>query len=225
MHTITSLTLNFALKKPGMAPQSTPSTVPVSSASVHMIHAGMLPCGMLSATSRLPMAPIRYCPGAPILNRPVLKARETERPVMMSGVAVNSMLPQVKSTSLALPAAPGPESTMKMPLKASDTGISLEQIAITSSTMKPTSRPPRIQMRDAMTDCTAGLRRKGTFSVVFAVLRIFSASFRVRLPFGARHIQAELLYGGGFGIELAHDLALVHHQDAVREVHDLVQLQ
>ena len=30
---------------------------------------------------------------------------------------------------------------------------------------------------------------------------------------------------GGGGIQLAHDLALIHHEDAVGQAHDLVQLQ
>ena len=42
---------------------------------------------------------------------------------------------------------------------------------------------------------------------------------------GACHIQTQLLHGGGLGVKLAHDLALVHYKDAVRKVHHLVQLQ
>ena len=39
------------------------------------------------------MVPMRYCPAAPMLNRPVLKATATERPVMIKGVALKSMFP------------------------------------------------------------------------------------------------------------------------------------
>ena len=42
---------------------------------------------------------------------------------------------------------------------------------------------------------------------------------------GACHIQTQLLHGGGLGVKFAHDLALVHHKDAVGQVHHLVQLQ
>ena len=42
---------------------------------------------------------------------------------------------------------------------------------------------------------------------------------------GACHIQTQLLHGGGLGVKLAHDLALVHYKDAVRKVHHLVQLK
>ena len=42
---------------------------------------------------------------------------------------------------------------------------------------------------------------------------------------GTCHIQTQLLHGGGLGVKLAHDLALVHYKDAVRKVHHLVQLQ
>ena len=41
----------------------------------------------------------------------------------------------------------------------------------------------------------------------------------------AGHVEAQLLHGGGLGVELADDLALVHDEDAVGQVHDLVQLQ
>ena len=43
--------------------------------------------------------------------------------------------------------------------------------------------------------------------------------------FSACHVQAQFLNRRGLGIELAHDLTLVHNKDAVGQVHDLVQLQ
>lgn len=38
-------------------------------------------------------APILSCPSAPILNKPALKANATERPVKISGVALNNTCP------------------------------------------------------------------------------------------------------------------------------------
>ena len=52
--------------------------------------------------------------------------------------------------------------------------------------------------------------------VLFALLSLLAC---------ACHIQAQLLHGGGLGVKFAHDLALVHHKDAVGQVHHLVQLQ
>ena len=38
---------------------------------------------------------MRYCPGAPILKRPVLKATATESPVIIRGVALKSRFPML----------------------------------------------------------------------------------------------------------------------------------
>ena len=52
-----------------------------------------------------------------------------------------------------------------------------------------------------------------------------SHGFSSPLPLGAGHVQAHLFRRGGLGVQLAHDLALIDHQDTVGQGHDLVQLQ
>ena len=71
---------------PGMAPQIAPNTV---EASRHTHHGA---CSS-SANTSPPNAPSVYCPAAPMLKRPVLNAKATERPHMMSGAAVTISLP------------------------------------------------------------------------------------------------------------------------------------
>ena len=71
-----------------------PANMPPKKASIQMAQAGRAPLGMLRAIIRVAMVPIRYWPGAPILNRPVLKAMATERPVITRGVARKSILPR-----------------------------------------------------------------------------------------------------------------------------------
>ena len=56
----------------------------------------------------------------------------------------------------------------------------------------------------------------GKFFLIHVLLLLLS------LLAGACHIQTQLLHGGGLGVKLAHDLALVHYKDAVRKVHHLV---
>ena len=87
MEVITSLMFRYALKMPGMAPHSAPNTADTS----RHTHQGM-PSTM--AKYKAPKAPSVYCPAAPMLNRPVLNAKATERPVMISGAVWVSTLPQ-----------------------------------------------------------------------------------------------------------------------------------
>ena len=79
MEVMTSLTLNNALNRPGKKPQIAPPTMDIRTQTYH----GAL---ITSAKNRAAMAPMVYWPGAPMLNRPTLKAIATERPVMISGV-------------------------------------------------------------------------------------------------------------------------------------------
>ncbi len=89
-----------------------------------------------------------------------------------------------------------------------------------SSTRKPTIRPMRMHSRAAST-------------LVTELFRLLWESFFLSMCYFALlsllactcHIQAQFLHGGGLGVKFAHDLALVHHQDAVGQVHHLVQLQ
>ena len=66
---------------PGIAPQIAPPIIPASMAT----YQGSWNC---MPTVRAKNAPTVYWPDAPMLNRPVLKAKPTERPVIKSGAAV-----------------------------------------------------------------------------------------------------------------------------------------
>ena len=88
MQASTSLMFSRAFTSPGMAPHTAPARIPARKDSGHTEVVGML-----SATTSVAMVPMRYCPGAPMLNRPVLKATATDSPVRISGVARNSILP------------------------------------------------------------------------------------------------------------------------------------
>ena len=93
MQTMTSFTPRRLLKSPGIIPHIIPPAIPTSSAKSHTSIGGMTLVGIDRATIRLPIAPIRYCPGAPMLKSPVLKARATESPVIIKGVQLKSILP------------------------------------------------------------------------------------------------------------------------------------
>ncbi len=84
MEVITSLTFISALKMPGISPQSIPPTMPAMIAAIHCIAPGR---SHMNPTYRAKNIPIVYCPEAPILNKPILKANPTARPVMRIGVA------------------------------------------------------------------------------------------------------------------------------------------
>ena len=72
---------------PGTAPQRPPQAVAAS----RQTHQGSF---RISAQYRPPKAPSTYWPAAPMLNRPVLKAKATERPVIISGAASAISMPR-----------------------------------------------------------------------------------------------------------------------------------
>ena len=49
--------------------------------------------GIDSATISAVADPIKYCPGVPMLNNPVLNASATDKPVNIKGVALKSISP------------------------------------------------------------------------------------------------------------------------------------
>ena len=69
---ITSFTLRYALKRPGMQPHRAPAATAAKKASTHTINAGTTEVSMDNATTIEAAVPMRYCPGAPMLKRPVL---------------------------------------------------------------------------------------------------------------------------------------------------------
>ena len=169
MQASTSLMLRKALSRPGITPQSAPAAMPPSSARNHTtiggmelgFTPGMAICveGMPSAMNSVAAVPARYCPGAPMLNRPVLKATATERPVRITGVARKSMLPtlaglkpKVRLPAALRPVENRPKITRRMPsqalLRPSD-GLNRPTIRMTSA---PAARPMRMDSRDASTE-------------------------------------------------------------------------
>ena len=80
MEVMTSFTLKKALNRPGNTPQMAPPTAAAS----RQTHQGIWNWMANSSAKKLPMV---YWPEAPMLNRPVLKAKPTERPQSISGAA------------------------------------------------------------------------------------------------------------------------------------------
>ena len=72
---------------------------------------------------------------------------------------------------------------------------------------------------DALAQLGLRIERAGSFLFCHRLLRLLS------LLFGPGHVEAEFLYGRFLGVEFTDDLAFVHDEDAVGEVHDLVQFQ
>ena len=96
--------------------------------------------------------PMRYWPGAPMLNRPVLNATATDRPVMMSGVARKSMLPKFVELKpqVSTPEAVRPVlNTRRKPSQTLDAPSSGFEKPTAAMMTLPTTRPMRIDSRDA----------------------------------------------------------------------------
>ena len=158
MHASTSLMFSRAFTRPGIAPHRAPDRHPARKASTQITPTGTALEGMDRATIRVTMVEIRYWPGAPMLKRPVLKATATERPVMIRGVARNSMLPrftalkpQVRVPAASRPVLKIPAKMMRMPSHAPLREIfSLHRPTIRTA-MPPTRRPATMEIRDEST--------------------------------------------------------------------------
>ena len=208
IHTITSLTLRKALKSPGISPQIIPQSMPTISASSHIQKAVSGVVGTDKATITDPIAPIRYCPGAPMLKRPVLKAIATDRPVIRSGADSKNMSPRTKVMFLDPPLAKGPARMIVRPLNASDSGILSEVSAKIRRTNHPTKIPAIIQSREEITDFIPA-DETNELSLFVIMLSPF-------LTFCARHVKSELLNRCGLWIEFANDFSLVHYKYSIR---------
>ena len=86
----TSWAPRTALRKPGMKPQNAPNSSPAASDRGTAMIAGC--SSSWTPTMTAPRAPIRNCPCAPMLNRPALNARPTDRPPSSSGTVETSVL-------------------------------------------------------------------------------------------------------------------------------------
>ncbi len=144
--------------------------------------------GMPSAMESDTSVPIRYWPGAPMLKRPVLYAMPTERPVMMSGAALKSILPmfvglkpQVSAPEASRPVEKRPPNTMRIPSHAAESERFLLLSPTTTITMLPTARPIRMDSTDAATERKPSLCRKPSFFIPLPPL----PSCAWRLPYKA----------------------------------------
>ena len=194
-----------------------PQSIPVTSAKSHTQKAVAGVVGTDKATITEPIAPIRYCPGAPMLKSPVLKAIATERPVRSKGADSKNISPSTKEMFLIPPLAKGPARMMKRPLKASEVGILSEVRARIKRTIQPTKIPATMQSKEEITDFIPS-EAITDLSLFFILLSSF-------LAFGTGHVKTQLLNRGLLGVKLSNDLALIHHENSVREAHDLIQLK
>ena len=182
----TSLMFSRAFNSPGIAPHSAPARMPDRNASSQTNGAGTDAVGMLSETISVAAVPIRYCPGAPMLNRPVLNATATESPVRISGVARKSILPtlaglkpKARLPDASRPVLRMPPSTSRMPSQAAP-GPRPELVRPTTSTMtQPTSKPMPMEISEAATVLAPSLFiRDDHLSLMRADLPSPSASLR-----------------------------------------------
>ena len=156
MQASTSLMFSRAFIVPGIAPQSAPASTPARKARIHTRKTPIFSVGRLRATMSEAIVPIRYCPGAPMLNRPVLKATATERPVMIRGMARKSVLPmlvglkpQVSEPVALRPVENRPKKISRTPSQAPLREMrELNRPTITTTTA-PTSRPMRMETSEA----------------------------------------------------------------------------
>ena len=123
---------------------------------IQISHAGTTLLGMESARNSEAAVPARYCPAAPILKSPVLKATATETPVRISGVARNSILPtlvglkpKVKAPAASRPVLSTPNSTRRIPSHAPFSEIIGLKMPTISTTTAPVSNPMRMEISEA----------------------------------------------------------------------------
>ena len=171
MQVITSLILRKALKRPGIAPQSPPKITPARKAAIHAINTGQSVLPSTSPTVNVPIVPMRYCPAAPMLNSPVLKATATESPVIIKGVALKSMFPMftgLKPKERAPPERP----VLNIPKNTSLTPSQMPLVEILSLvsptiTMRivPTAIPIIMEIMADKTDLAPSVRYHFSFPV------------------------------------------------------------
>ena len=196
MHVITSLILRNALKRPGIAPQSPPRITPARKAANHAINTGQSVLPSTRPTVNVPIVPMRYCPAAPMLNNPVLKATATERPVIIKGVALKSMFPMFTGLNPKV-SAPPDRPVLNIPKKTSLTPSQMplvEILSLVSPTitmrMVPTAIPIIMEIMADKTDLAPSVRYHFSFPVSGSSLNIslppfpyaWLRTYKVRVP-------------------------------------------
>src|SRR5699024_8808610 len=152
-----------------------------------------------------------------MLKRPVLKAKATERPQRISGAASTISCPRV--LRCLPPLARDSLVALRNPAWRMGTKPSFQACWASSarSTTSPSARPMTMAIRAAATDESPPRLRSSRVEVGFLSM---AASLQLH-PLGAGHVKTQLLHGDGFGVELYHQLTLVHDQNAVGEDHHL----
>ena len=151
---------------------------------------------MLSAMKSVAHVPARYCPGAPMLKRPVLNAVATESPVRISGMARKSMLPMlaglkpnVSAPVASRPVLKRPKNTSRMPSHALWKPRDLFVQPTIRMSSVPASRPMRMESSDAMTERTLSFFQKEVFSSFISFPPYPAAS---RRPYKGRALPRKL---------------------------------
>ena len=161
MQAKTSLIFKKAFSSPGIAPQMAPAAQPPRNATSQINAGGTDSEGMPSASIKVTMVPMRYCPGAPMLNSPVLKATATERPVKINGVPRKSIFPmlvglkpKVKFPAASRPVLNRPPKIKRIPSQALER-VRLRLVKPTTRTItQPTASPIRMERIEARTERT-----------------------------------------------------------------------
>ena len=135
MQAMTSFTLHTAFKKPGTRPHTAPASIAPSRQASHNSGPGMNVHFTPIRTATY--APTMNWPDAPMLNRPVLLAKPTERPVRMMGVAAYSTCPRFFMSE-------------RPPVRMASRPQKAWAGSATSSTTKPTTRPHKIARSEAI---------------------------------------------------------------------------
>ena len=161
---ITSFTLRNALKSPGTAPHNAPASIPPKKAISQTIIGATTVVGIESAKIKVTAVLTKYCPGAPILNNPVLKATATDKPVKIKGVALNNISPKLEGLNpnssappSVLPVLNTPENINWTPsindLKDNVTPFDGIRAIINKITL-PINKPQTIDINDDAIDLT-----------------------------------------------------------------------
>ena len=174
MQASTSLMLRYALTRPGMAPHSVPANIPLKKAKIQIKTVGTDSEGMFSATYSVAAVLMRYCPGAPMLKRPVLNATATERPVRIRGVARKSMLPMLVGLKpkVSVPAAlrpveNSPPNTRRIPSHALERPSEGFPMPTSKMMTLPTTRPMTMEISEERTALVPSLAyRLESFSLM-----------------------------------------------------------
>src|SRR5215213_9829697 len=204
MVVITSCAPVCALRNPGMNPQIPPAVIPATTANGRWTKIGRP--GSHAAVSPAQSPPTTIWPSMPMLNSPARAATAKASPPRISGVAITS----VSASSRRPPNAPAKS--------AWNAGIGFAPER--ASTTPPASNAMATASNEEMTVGSAAVIRRQKDG---AVRSVGSGSVLIQTP--ASHQQTQLCSRHRTAEEIADDAALTEHQNAVAEVHHLVEIE